>query len=40
MILEYMSYKSNQLVVPAYFETTVKTKRFRDDAANMLDIVL
>ena len=40
MILEYMAYQSNQLVVPAYFETTVKTKRFRDEnAANMLEIV-
>lgn len=40
MILEYMAYQSNKLVVPAYFETTVKTKRFRDEnAANMLEIV-
>lgn len=40
MILEYMSWKSNELLIPAYYETTIMDKRFRDsDAPKMLDIV-
>lgn len=40
MILEYMAYQSNQIVVPAYYETTIKTKRFRDnEAENVLEII-
>ena len=40
MILEWMSWKSNQLVIPAYYEITLFTKRFRDEEAkNMLEIV-
>lgn len=31
IILEYMSWKSSETVKPAYYETTIKTKRIRDD---------
>ncbi len=40
MILEYLAWLSSINVVPAYYEITIKTKRFRDDdASKMLDIV-
>lgn len=40
IILEYLAWLSNKMVVPAYYEITIKTKRFRDDdASNMLEIV-
>ncbi|MBQ4575319.1 MAG: hypothetical protein IJA85_09040 [Clostridia bacterium] len=40
MILEYMSWKSNELLIPAYYETTIMDKRLRDeDAPKMLDII-
>ncbi|MBQ2707000.1 MAG: extracellular solute-binding protein, partial [Clostridia bacterium] len=39
-VLEYMSWYSNKSVLPAYYETTVKAKRIRDDhAAEMLDLI-
>ncbi|MGI6743174.1 MAG: hypothetical protein ACOX4O_05860 [Eubacteriales bacterium] len=40
MILEWMSWKSHYTVLPAYYETTIKLKRQRDDTAmEMLDII-
>lgn len=40
MILEWMSWKSNELVLPAHYEVTIFNKRFRDEEAkNMLEIV-
>jgi len=40
MIMEYMSYESERLLLPAYYETTVKTKRMEDVRDyDMLDIV-
>jgi hypothetical protein len=40
MILEYMAYESENILLPAYYETTIKTKRMQDtrDYA-MLDII-
>ena len=39
-ILEYMSYKSNQVVLPAYYETLLKGQRLNsEDDQVMLDIV-
>jgi hypothetical protein len=40
MILEWMSWKSHHTVLPAYYETTIKLKRQRDETAiKMLDII-
>jgi hypothetical protein len=40
MILEWMSWKSHYTVLPAYYETTIKLKRQRDETAiKMLDII-
>ncbi len=40
MILEWMSWKSHYTVLPAYYETTIKLKRQRDETAiEMLDII-
>jgi ABC-type glycerol-3-phosphate transport system substrate-binding protein len=40
MILEWMSWKSHHTVLPAYYETTIKLKRQRDETAiEMLDII-
>jgi len=40
VVLEYMSWLSSKTLVPAYYETTIKIKRFNDDnAPEMLDIV-
>ncbi len=40
IILEYMSWLSSKTVLPAYYETTIKTKRMRDeDSPVMLDII-
>ena len=40
ILLEWMSWKSNKTVLPAYYETTMKLKRQRDETAmRMLDIV-
>ncbi len=40
MILEWMSWKSHHTVLPAYYETTIKLKRQRDDTAmEMLDLI-
>ena len=40
MILEYMAYESERLLLPAYYETTIKTKRMQDTRDyTMLDIV-
>lgn len=40
IILEYMAYKSNEIYIPAYYETTIKTQRMQDEKdQEMLDIV-
>jgi len=40
IILEYMAYESENILLPAYYETTVKTKRMEDVRDyDMLDIV-
>lgn len=40
VLLEYMSWLSSKTLVPAYYETTIKIKRFNDeDAPKMLDLV-
>jgi len=40
IILEYMAYESEKILLPAYYETTVKTKRMEDVRDyDMLDIV-
>lgn len=40
ILLEYMSWLSSKTLVPAYYETTIKIKRFNDeDAPKMLDTV-
>jgi hypothetical protein len=40
IILEYMSWLSSKTVFPAYYETTIKTKRIRDDEAPLIvDII-
>lgn len=40
IILEYMAYQSEQILLPAYYETTIKTKRMEDtEDYKMLDIV-
>ena len=40
MILEYMAYESERLLLPAYYETTIKTKRMQDTRDyTMLDII-
>jgi len=40
IILEYMAYESEQHLLPAYYETTVKTKRMEDNKDyEMLDII-
>ncbi|MHB1151351.1 MAG: hypothetical protein ACYCWE_07990 [Eubacteriales bacterium] len=36
IILEYMSWLSHDTVYPAYFDTTIKTKRTRDNEAPMI----
>ena len=39
-LLEWMSWKSSRTVLPAYYETTMKLKRQRDDTAmKMLDLI-
>lgn len=40
IILEYMSWLSSKTAFPAYYETTIKTKRIRDDKAPLIvDII-
>ncbi|MBQ7828059.1 MAG: hypothetical protein IJ386_07320 [Clostridia bacterium] len=40
MILDYLAYESEQHLLPAYYETTIKTKRMQDTRDyDMLDIV-
>ncbi len=40
MVIEYMAYESEQLLLPAYYETTIKTKRMQDTRDyDMLDII-
>ncbi len=40
IILEWLSWKSQELVLPAYYETTIKVRRFQDDTAKeMVDLV-
>ncbi len=40
MVIEYMAYESEQLLLPAYYETTIKTKRMQDTRDyDMIDIV-
>ena len=40
MVIEYMAYESERLLLPAYYETTIKTKRMQDTRDyEMLDIV-
>ena len=40
MILEYMAYKSNELVLPQYYETLLKGQRLNgEDDQQMLDVV-
>jgi hypothetical protein len=40
IIMEYMAYKSNELYIPAYYETTIKTQRMQDEKdQEMLDII-
>ena len=40
IILEYMAYESERLVLPAFFEQTIKTKRMNDERDDrMLDII-
>jgi ABC-type glycerol-3-phosphate transport system substrate-binding protein len=36
IILEYMSWMSSKTVLPAYYETTIKTKRTRDNEAPLI----
>ena len=39
-VLEYSAWLSHQTLLPAYYETTVKGKRLRDDKAiEMLDVI-
>ena len=40
MILEYMAYKSNEIVLPQYYETLLKGQRLgTEDDQQMLDII-
>lgn len=40
LVFEYMAYESERLLLPAYYETTIKTKRMEDTRDyDMLDIV-
>lgn len=40
IVFEYMAYESERLLLPAYYETTIKTKRMEDTRDyDMLDIV-
>ncbi len=40
MILEYMAYESEENLLPAYYDTTIKTKRMQDTRDyDMLDII-
>jgi hypothetical protein len=40
VILEYMAYKSSEIYIPAYYESTIKTQRMQDEKdQEMLDIV-
>lgn len=40
IVLEYMSWLSSKTVFPAYYETTIKTKRVRDEEAPLIiDII-
>lgn len=40
IVMEYMAYKSNELYIPAYYETTIKTQRMQDEKdQEMLDII-
>lgn len=40
MVFDYMAYESERLLLPAYYETTIKTKRMEDTRDyDMLDIV-
>lgn len=40
MVFEYLAYESEQLLLPAYYDTTIKTKRMEDVRDyDMLDIV-
>jgi len=40
VILEYMAYESERILMPAYYDTTIKTKRMEDTRDyDMLDIV-
>ena len=39
IVLEYMNYESQNLLLPAFFEQTIKTKRMSDPDEEMLDII-
>ncbi len=38
-ILEFMAYKSNEILLPAYYDTLIKGQRVEQDDAEMLDII-